>query len=474
MKILKNYLYNTCFQIFVLIVPLITTPYISRVLGPKNVGINTLTYAYTQYFVLIATLGLTLFGQREIAYLRDDKLKMSKGFWEIEILSVITTVCSSILFLIFVIFIDRFRIYYCAQFFLILSCAVDISWLFMGLEKFKITVLRNFIIKTLSVILIFTTVRNSDDLIKYILIISVTTLLGNISLWPYIKKYIVRVPFKQLKIFRHLRGTIALFIPQIAISIYSVLNKIMLGQFSSLNQTGFFDSSDKIIRLSLTLVTAFTTVMMPHVANAFVSKQYEKIKEFLNIGLWFSVFMSLPILTFIIAISDEFVPWFFGQNFSPVSSVMKIEAVAIFPIACAGILGVQYLIPLNKNRLYTISILSGAVVNIIVNIPLISYFNAEGAALATVISEVCVTSLQFYFVRKNIMWRKLLMFLLKVLVASLFLFMTVTFESRYFSFSIFTFVVEGISGVCMYLLVAGLLNFNDLKDIFNKILKGKK
>lgn len=460
MRTLKNYLYNTLYQIFVLLVPLITIPYISRVLGPSGVGINTLTYATVQYFVLLANLGLTIYGQREVAYRRQDKIELSKSFWEIESISILTTTLSIGLFTVFIMTVDTYRSYYLAQALLIIASAADISWFFMGLEKFKITVFRNFVFKIISVILIFTFVKNQSDLLKYILIITGTTLLGNLSLWPYLREYVVHIKLSNFNLKKHLIPTLALFIPQVAINIYTVLNKIMLGNMVSVEAAGFFDSSDKIIRMALTLVTAFTTVMMPHVANAFINGKMKKVNELLNNGLCFAVIMSFPMLSIISSISTKFVPWFFGKEFYPVSQVMIIESFAIIPISCAGILGVQYLIPLNRSKQYTISIFGGAVINVLINLPLIHIYHANGAAVSTIVSETCVTALQIYFVRESIDFSKIWHVLYKVILASLVVYIVVKIENVYFDGSLIMFFVEGITGVVIYVLLLLLLKLD--------------
>ncbi|WP_169311190.1 oligosaccharide flippase family protein [Loigolactobacillus coryniformis] len=201
-----------------------------------------------------------------------------------------------------------------AQTFLILASAADVSWVFMGLENFKVTVLRNFIFKIISIFFIFTFVNNKEDLLKYILIISVSSFLGNLSLWPYLKKYLDKFSLQDLGLVQHLKPAIALFIPQIAINIYAVLNKIMLGKMISVEASGFFDSSDKIVRMVLTILTALTTVMMPHVANAYMNGQKEKVDFYLKKSFNISLFIAIPMMFGLNAIAADFVPLFLANN----------------------------------------------------------------------------------------------------------------------------------------------------------------
>ena len=159
-----NYLYNMLYQIFILIVPLVTMPYISRVIGPTGIGVNTFTYAITQYFILFGTLGVNYYGSREIAYRRGDKHKLSKAFWEIETLLITSITIATVAFLVYVWFSKEYQAYYLAQGVALIAVAFDISWFFMGLENFKVTVTRNILVKAISLVPIFTLVKSKDDL----------------------------------------------------------------------------------------------------------------------------------------------------------------------------------------------------------------------------------------------------------------------------------------------------------------------
>lgn len=469
LKVLKNYLYNAAYQIFTLIVPLVTIPYISRVLGPTNIGINTLTNSTVQYFVLLANLGLTTYGQREIAYKRNNNDALNKTFWEIELISVGTTLISLLLFFFTLLFIKQYKEFYLAQGFLILASAFDISWLFMGLENFRITVIRNFIFKFVSIILIFTLVKEPSDTIVYILIISVLTVISNISLWSYLKKYIHKVSIKSLEFMKHVKPALQLFVPQIAISIYAILNKVMLGNLKTIQDAGFYDNSDKIIRICLTLLTAFSAVMMPHVAQAFVKGEKEKIQKFVKEGLTIALTFSFPLATGIIIMADKFVPWFFGSGFTEVVSVISIESIAIIPISCATIFGVQYLVPLNQNNKYTISILAGAFLNIIINIPLIHYFSANGAALATVLAETMVTAVQIYFVSKKINFSGVFKDISKIMLSCGLMIIVLKVAEMYILENFLGFAFEIIIGCAVYILSLIVLKANILR-IVNRVI----
>lgn len=469
MRVIKNYLYNTLYQLFVLIVPFVTIPYTSRVLGISGIGINSFTTSITQYFVLLANLGVTIYGQREIAFSRDNVKSMSQKFWEIELLSIISALISLCAFSIFLIIYGKYSLYFLAQSLLIFAAAADISWLFMGLEKFSITVLRNFIVKIISLILIFTLVKNRNDTFIYILIISATTLFGNLTLWPYITKYTVKVKVNIKGIIKHISPTLWLFIPQIAISIYSVLNKIMLGSIVSVESSGFYDSSDKMIKLGLTLLTSFSTVMLPYIANGFKKKSHEEMQNIFKLSINIALGFSIPLMTMFITIAPFFVTWFFGKSFAPVIPVMMIETIVIVPLAIAGVIGPQYLLPTGKNKQYTISIFLGAIVNIIINYPLLSIWHEQGAAIATVISESIVMIVQLYFMSKKFKVMSFFSELYKYIISSFFMFIVLKLLSIFIKNSLLLLIMDGLIGISVYLIFMILLRVNMVVIMGNKI-----
>ena len=247
-EIKKNFIYNVAYQILVLIIPFITLPYISRVLGTLGVGIYSYTYSIVYYFMIFCMLGVAKYGNRSIAKARDNKEQLSKTFKEIYIMQLIT---SSIMLVIYIIYLIIFKNEYLRvailQALYVLSCAFDINWFFFGIEKFKITVTRNTIIKILSLVLVFIFVKEQDDVWIYTLILAGTTLLSQIIIWPFLKKYInlkIKVRFKDIK--KHFKNNLKMFLPVIAVAIYTMMDKTMLGIFSGVDEVGIYENAYKI------------------------------------------------------------------------------------------------------------------------------------------------------------------------------------------------------------------------------------
>ena len=457
MKIVKNFLFNVSYQMFILLVPLVTTPYISRVLGSEGVGINAYTNSIIQYFILFGTIGINTYGNRQIAYSRGNNEDVSQDFWEISILRFITIGISYAVFLVYLSMVHEYHTYFFAQSFQIIAAALDISWFFMGLENFKITVIRNFIIKIISLICIFTMVKNQNDLGIYILILSLSLFFGNLSLWGYLKRYVRRPRFDRLRLLKHIRPSIALFIPQVAIQIYLVLNKTMLGSISGVRSAGYFEYSDRIVKIVLAIVTSIGTVMLPRMASIYANKDYKKLKEYMYTTGDFINFLSIPLMFGLAAVAPKFAVWFMGREFAITGNLMVVESSVIFLIGWGVMLGNQYLIPTNQTKKYTLAVSISAIVNLILNIPLIYSIGVMGATIATVAAEVTSTGLQLFFIRNQIEIPMLFKGLWKYFLSGLVMFLVVRYLNNILSMTIVTLMIQVAFGIIVYSILIFLL-----------------
>ena len=459
-SIKKNYLYNLIYQALILIVPLITTPYLSRALGAEAIGIYSYTISITTYFVLFGSLGIALYGQREIAYVQDDKEKRSTVFLEILLMRFITLGISMLIFYLSFVKQGQYSIYYKILILEIISNSIDISWFFQGIEEFKKTVVRNAIVKIISVICIFIFVKNTNDLLKYFIIYVLSTFLGNLSLWMYLPKYIEKVNLKNIKIFKHLKPAIALFIPQIAVQIYTVLDKTMIGAIvEDKAEVGFYEQSQKIVKLLLAIATSLGTVMSPRMASTFAKGDKEKIKEYLNKSFAFLMMLAFPLMFGMVSVASKFVPVFYGNGYDKVITLINIIIPIILIIGFSNAIGSQYLLPTKKQKEYTTSVVAGAIVNVLLNLILIKNWQSIGASIATVIAECTVTGLQIYFIRKEIDVLSIFKMSKKYFIASIPMFIVSLFLGRLIDNNIVSIIVQAFCGAIVYFVV--LLCFRD-------------
>lgn len=469
-SITKNYIYNLIYQILTLALPLITTPYISRVLGAENIGIYSYTISISTYFILFGSLGIALYGQREIAYLQDKKEAYSKTFWEVVILRFITMSIAMLIFYITFVSFGQYKLYYTILLLELVANCIDISWFFGGLEEFKKTVSRNIIVKIISIICIFTFVKSSSDLKLYFWIYVLSVLIGNVSLWLYLPKYLEKVYIKDLKIWRHFKSTIALFIPQIAIQIYTVLDKVMIGSIIlDKSEVGYYEQSQKIVKVLLTIVTSLVTVMAPRMANTFINGDNEKMKQYMKKSFNFVFLLSFPMVFGLITVSKRFVPIFFGVGYEKVAILMNVISPIIIAIGLSGVIGTQYLLPTKKQKEFTISVTVGAITNFFINLLLIGKYGGVGASIGTVIAETCVTIAQFILIKKEFEIKAIFKLSIQYFVSSTIMFGVCGIIGKIINNSLYCIITQVCVGTIVYISCLLILKNEFIYSILDNI-----
>ena len=245
---------------------------------------------------------------------------------------------------------------------------------------------------------------------------------------------------------KHLSPTIAMFVPQIATQIYLQVNKTMLGAFTGVQASGFYDNSDKIVKILLAVVTATGTVLLPHSAHSFASGRHDQVEKSLTRSMHFILVLACPMAAGLAGVAPVFTKGFFGADFWPVSSLLMIESVIIILVGISNATGVQYLLPTNQLVPFTTSVILGAIGNIILNIPLILLYGGNGAMVATVLSEFLVTGYQVYKIKGQLSLNGLFRETWKYLVAAVIMGCSV----RIFVYTLSLSNVVGLLGAAMY------------------------
>ena len=414
----KNFLYNVLYQILLVILPLITAPYISRTLGATAVGVYSYTYSVAYYFLLIAMLGIGNHGNRSIAAVRDDRKKLNKTFSSIYSLQVITFSIAILAYAIYlVLFVKDNRLIVLLQLIYVTSGLFDIGWLFFGLEQFKLTVARNTLIKISTVVLMF--VHKPSDLWKYTLIMSAGTLFSQAYLWLYVKKYVSFEKCSVKEITSNIKPVLILFIPVLAYSIYKVMDKIMLGNMSSYDQVGFYNNAEKIINIPMGIITALGTVMLPRMSNIVANGDKKRVDDYIRISAKLVTLLSSAIAFGLMGVSSVLAPVFFGDEFIACGEIIRLLSVTVFFIAWANVIRTQYLIPNKRDSIYLTSTMVGAILNLIINWMLIPKYQANGAAFGTIVAEFSVMLVQMVAVKNELPMRKYIMSYSPILIIGL-------------------------------------------------------
>lgn len=400
-RVIRNYIYTVLYKILVVIVPLITTPYISRILQSDGVGIYSYTYSIAYAFSLFAALGINTYGLREIGYYQEDIKARSKIFFELVIFRIVTTMIVAIIYLGVCFLYKEYSTYLFLQVFVILAVALDISWYFQGIENFKTVVLRNAIVRIITVIFIFAFVKSKEDIWVYILLNSLSLIIGNIFFFVGIRKTIIIKGIGQLNVFRHLKGAVEFFIPLIAVELYSHLDKIMLGaMITDKIESGYYEQAKKVVDIVISFVTSLNTVLLPRISNLYAKQDDASILNCYKNSFRMTILFLIPISVGLFAVSDNFVVWFFGDGYSDVSILLKLSSILIIFMCIGNFVGTQYLAPTGNQNKMTVVYLVSAVANIILNALLIPRFYARGAMIASIAAEFVSCTIQVYLIKK--------------------------------------------------------------------------
>lgn len=467
----KNFAYQMIYEVFILLLPFLTSPYIARVIGAKGLGIYSYSYAIANYFVLFAMLGIKNHGNRIIAKSRENKDELNRAFSNIFAIHAVVSVVVCIAYVGY-IFIAEDKIYAIIQSAFVLSSVFDISWFYFGIEKFKLTVTRNSIIKILTVICVFSFVRDSDDLWVYCTIMSVGMLVSQLALWVPLKKYVSFVKPQRSQMFIHIKPMLILFIPTIAVSLYKYMDKIMIGSMNTKVQLGYYENAEKVINILMTVITSFGTVMLPKMSNLAAKKSSEAIR-YINMSMDFINCLAFGLAFGLAGVGSVFSVVFWGDEFETSGYIIMGLAATVPFIAFANVIRTQHLIPNSRDKEYVSSVCIGGILNLIINCLLITKYGAMGAMTGTIVAEASVCIIQAFVVRKDLPISKYLKDCLFYFIFGVAMFVTVFLIGKYMGTGIATLLVQIPTGAVMYIALCVLYmhqtHNSALENVMNKL-----
>lgn len=447
MKVIKNYLYNLSYQILTIILPIITVPYVTRIFTSEDLGNYGFYNSIVSYFSLFAMLGIGIYGTKQIAAASD----VNSAFWNIYAIQLIASILAISVYVIAIFSIPQMRgIIPLILGIVLFTKMLDISWLFAGKEDFKKITLRNTVVKVTGVISIFTFIKSSEDLYLYVFLIVIFDFLGQFVMWIPAKKFIKRPSFNMKIMKKNLHPIVLLFLPQIAISLYVVLDRTLLGLLGSYSDVGIYEQGQKLISILLTVVSSLGTVMVPRVANLLFERKDKEAQNMVKFSFILYNLIIFPMIFGLIAVNEVFVKFFLGKNFQDVKYVLYIIVFNIMFVGWTNILGYQVLVVRNKNKEFMLSTTIPAFVSVAVNIAVIPLFGYIGASITAVIVELLAFTIQWYYCRniinKNLLFNK---DLVKIILSSLVMFGAVMLCKM-------TLGLDGIIGLIIYLAVGGI------------------
>ena len=473
----KNIAISTLYQILIIILPLITAPYIARVLGPDQSGVYDYTNSIMTYFAMFAALGTASYGVREIARVRDDAAMRSKLFWEIELMTVMTSTVCIIAWFIFIAITPQYKVIYLVLTMGLLSTMFDISWFFAGMEQFKYTVTKNAACKLIGVILMFLFVKKEEDLLLYIIIMISSTMIGNLSMWLYVPRFVEKVDFRTLTFRKHFHETLIYFVPTVATSIYTVLDRTLIGVITKNKaENGFYHYAMQIVNMMKALTfSSLNMVLGSRLSFLFAEKKYDEIKEKIADSTNYILFMGYGICFGVIGVAKRFVPVFLGPGYDRVANMLILMSPIVIIIGISNCLGSQYYTPAGYRKLSAKYIIIGAVVNLLLNLLLIPKYWGYGAITASLIAESVITILYMKNCNGYLRVETIIKDSWKKIIAGLVMLIVIRALDGIISSDILALLVEIAVGFTVYCAVIVLLRDSFMTDLLmGKVLKKKR
>lgn len=470
-----NYLYNLSYQILSIIAPIITTPYVARVLGAGNVGTYSFVVANVEYFLLFGLFGNSTFSQFEVAKKRDSFTDLQDFCTNSFFTRTITLFSSLLIYFVLCVSCGKEnKIFYMVMVMNFLSAWIDFSWLCYGLEDFKQITIKNSLVKLVGIIAIFLFVNDATDLFVYFCINSIIVLLGNISILPYAKKYISISKINVKYVGGNIKGALLYFLPSMASTIIYSSDKIMIGLFSNNSiQNGYYEQAVRIETMIFLLFASLYVTLRPRMAYLYKVNNRDAINCYIGKCLSFVFYLAIPASVGLFCISDILVPWFLGDGYGEVARLLKIMSGWIFVKSISNCLLETGIIAKGEMIRASKIIWCGAIVNVVLNFVLVPRFLSIGAAFASLITEIFILVLIVQYVRENssivILWSDILKE-----ICSVFLMMTVVcFVKTKFSGGLIPILLTTIIGTITYLLGTAVLknkeSFYLIQVIINKL-----
>lgn len=400
----KNFVYNLINNVTSVLFPLITAPYVARVLEPEGLGLFNFASGYAAYFGVFAALGTYSYATREISKVRDTLEGMSKIISELMSIKMATCFITSVFFIASIFVLPK--LYANWVLFIIAGISIylgpiQVEWYFAGKEDFKFLTTRSLIIRVLTVASVFLFVKSRSDLIIFMALNVLYSIGGNIWGFWVMRKDGVRITLSYKNTTKHLRPLMILFMSSIAISIYTVLDTLMLGFLSGYSEVGYYTSASNISKTILGVVTSLSAVAMPRMSYYFKNKDYENINDLMAKSLSLISFLAFPISIGLICIAPTFVPLFYGAEFMGTIVPLMIMSGVIIAISINNLFGFQVLISMSHDKESMTAVFVGALVNFTLNLFIIPRFGAVGASITSLFAEFVIVGVTLYYVRKK-------------------------------------------------------------------------
>lgn len=469
----SNYIFNMINVISGLLFPLITFPYVSRILLASGIGQVQFFTSIIDYVVILTSIGIPMYAIREIARVRDDNEQLSKTTIEILTLNVLLCLFGYLIVGSICFFVpeiqSNIKLFFLLSTSIILT-AIGCTWFYSGVEDFKYITIRGLVIKTISLILLFALVRSEKDILWYGAYTVFGVLGNNVLNFIRLKKYI-NFDVGKIQPFRHFIPSIKVFVFNIVASIYVNLDVVMLGFVCGATYVGYYTAANKLAHIGLSIVTSLSVVMIPRLSYLIRKEEYEKFTRLATKAYNLILMLGIPICIGACLYADTLISVFCGDSFAPSVSTLRILSPIIIAIGVSNLIGLQILYPQGKLKLVTFSTCIGAFINVVLNLLLMPIYFQDGAAIATIVAESSVVIVQIIIASKFIPFKILTMPVLKYFLSSFIMALLCVVLNLYISSDILKLIIAPTSGALVYFSI--LLLFKEEMAIeISKSLRG--
>ncbi|MBC2173159.1 oligosaccharide flippase family protein [Listeria booriae] len=400
----KNYLYVLFYQFIIVVTPLFTTPYVSRVLGATNIGIDAYANSVVQIFLVFILLNVGVYGRKQIAE-AENRHALKTTFAGIYLMQCLCGLLVSSVYVVFVWMVGSYQLIFMIYGLMLLAYALDISWFFIGREQVKRIMMRNTVVRLLSIACIFLFVNDASDLWLYVLINSAALLIGQLVTWSALFADLGKIHFSFRAMKKHVAPMLLLSVIPCVSLLYTAVNKVILGNVAGATEVGYYNQAFKLYTICMGFVSALSTVIVPRMAMHFKKGDQAKFRQFVNFSIRYVSISTVPLTFGLIGIATTFVPLFLGAAFAPATHNVMLFAPCLFLAGVADILGLQILLITNQSKKYTLSIIIGSIVSFAANIFVVAAWGSEGTVFSFFIANLVIVALQLYFARKHYEFR---------------------------------------------------------------------
>ena len=478
-SIKNNFAFQLIYQVLVLAIPLVLSPYLTRTLGGEALGVYTYTNSIAYYFLMVANLGILKYGQRVISESVSDLTKLRKAFWSLYSVHALFSLLSLTIYIPFVfLFCKANQVIFLIHIAYVLSAMFDITWLFYGLEKFKVVVLINASIKVIECFLIFWFVKSASNLWLYTVIVVFGILISQVLLLPFASTFLKPIRFSKNDFTAHIKPLFIFSISVVAVSLYTVFDKTLLGLLSSVDNVAYYEYANKIVALPRTFITIIGTVLYPRACKLSSAGKSNEQKNLMIVSFYVVFLIGFASLFGFASISKQFAALYFGEEFMVSGEVMIAMCALPTIIGLGDVIRMQYLIPNHFDKEYIICIVLNAIVNIVLSLILIPVIGVYGAVVGTTAAELFGLVFQMIICRKFISPVVILKSSFPFALIGFLMFGFLRIVSESLGEGLVSLIITIFVGAFIYLFASAIYTFFFQRDIWRLIvitlLKGKK